>query len=358
MVDRDQWFDSRLVVFVIWGIFVILFICIPSKRLVQRIFQSMGFRCCRYHEEEIAATNNNGGREMNYENLCRAKKEEMDNFRASHISYQLHPFSLTLEEKHMLRRTSDTDSPSLTEAPLSSDAPLPQDRNPNTDEEGSSTSDDTDVEKGFVRGTLDPPENDNTEEENKQEEENGDDVQYTHVSIPPPGHNFDNVNVLLAKEQLSTEEEKNQFNRKEEKKGKIRLFGAKRKSKGASAITTDSKKGIPLSRTKKDLEHKSNTTSKRRECSIFCAICLMEYEPSERISWSSNPDCTHVFHEDCIVQWLVSLGRTKSKMQRFCEDPTEAQLLNYELECPCCRQEFIERSQCDLPEVVCGEERV
>lgn len=306
----------------------------------------MGCRCCGYNEDETVPTNNNGRHEMNYDILSNARKQEIDNFRASHITYQLHPFSLTLEKKHMLRQTSDTDS--------NNDSPLPQDRRSDHGESitsNNSDEDDDDVEAGFVRGILDPPEND-VEAENKQEDEEGD-VQYTHVSIPLPGHNFDGVDVLLEKEQLcSTEDEKNKPNNKEEKKGKIRIFGGKGTNKGDT--NTTGTKGIPSNTPK---EEKQTGVKKRRECPIFCAICLMEYETSERISWSSNQDCTHVFHEDCIVQWLVSLGRTKSKMQRFSEDPTEAQLLNYQLECPCCRQDFISRGQCDLPEV-CGEERV
>lgn len=78
-----------------------------------------------------------------------------------------------------------------------------------------------------------------------------------------------------------------------------------------------------------------------RPVPIFCAVCLMEYEVSDRVCWSSNRACTHVFHEDCIVQWLVSSGRTKSKRRWFPENPSEKRLMCYELECPCCRQEFI-----------------
>ena len=67
-----------------------------------------------------------------------------------------------------------------------------------------------------------------------------------------------------------------------------------------------------------------------------CPVCLEELTRD-----LITNRCGHVFHEDCVIHWLVSLGRTKSKMLRFSEDPTEAQLLNYDLECPCCRQEFI-----------------
>ena len=52
-----------------------------------------------------------------------------------------------------------------------------------------------------------------------------------------------------------------------------------------------------------------------------CAICLGNYCVEDPVVWSSNPDCSHAFHEDCLVDWLVH-----SK-----QDGTP---------CPCCRQSF------------------
>lgn len=51
-----------------------------------------------------------------------------------------------------------------------------------------------------------------------------------------------------------------------------------------------------------------------------CAICLGEYDIGDKVVWSSNKECPHAFHEDCILDWLV-------KMQP-------------QTPCPCCRQEF------------------
>ncbi|KAL7533876.1 hypothetical protein ACHAXR_005503 [Thalassiosira sp. AJA248-18] len=88
---------------------------------------------------------------------------------------------------------------------------------------------------------------------------------------------------------------------------------------------------------------RSRRKDERRDVPHFCAICLGEYEISETISWSSNPECTHVFHQECIVKWLNTLGRKLSKYQRFSENPSATQLLNYRLQCPCCRQDFISK---------------
>ena len=82
---------------------------------------------------------------------------------------------------------------------------------------------------------------------------------------------------------------------------------------------------------------------------LHCTICHEVYEPSERICHSSNSDCIHIFHEECIVHWLVSLGWMKLKEkhlnERMMKDIKE--LMNYELECPCCRQDFIDQSLFD-----------
>lgn len=88
----------------------------------------------------------------------------------------------------------------------------------------------------------------------------------------------------------------------------------------------------------------------KREVPICCAICLSEYEMDDKVCWSCNSNCTHVFHRECIVQWLVAVGRRKSSMQRFPITPSEKKLMNYQLECPCCRQEFI-LAKCGKEEV-------
>mmetsp|Transcript_23489 Transcript_23489/g.53596 ORF Transcript_23489/g.53596 Transcript_23489/m.53596 type:complete len:381 (-) Transcript_23489:25-1167(-) len=36
-----------------------------------------------------------------------------------------------------------------------------------------------------------------------------------------------------------------------------------------------------------------------------CPICLQAYKKDEKISWSRNKECSHAFHLDCIVQWLI-----------------------------------------------------
>jgi hypothetical protein len=71
-------------------------------------------------------------------------------------------------------------------------------------------------------------------------------------------------------------------------------------------------------------EHDSNTNdgNNHGEDQEQCAICLVEYEAGDEISWSHNKSCTHAFHRECIIDWLISHD-----------------------ECPCCRHPYL--SLCD-----------
>ena len=50
-----------------------------------------------------------------------------------------------------------------------------------------------------------------------------------------------------------------------------------------------------------------------------CLICLESFKEGEAVSWSkTSTTCNHVYHEDCIIPWLI----------------------NYD-DCPCCRSMLI-----------------
>lgn len=95
----------------------------------------------------------------------------------------------------------------------------------------------------------------------------------------------------------------------------------------------------------------------KRTAPKFCAICLASYEPRDKISWSSNEACTHVFHNECILTWLSTLGRKWSRSRRFSVNPESKELLGYSLECPCCRQDFVSKIVCEYCFEVADEQK-
>jgi hypothetical protein len=96
-----------------------------------------------------------------------------------------------------------------------------------------------------------------------------------------------------------------------------------------------------------------NSNQNQRDVPIGCAVCLCEFEPSVRVTWSSNPQCPHVFHEDCIMNWMLAVGRKKIRpIPGEPEDPpaqTEKDVVNFPMLCPCCRQNFVSPAD-DEPE--------
>lgn len=59
-----------------------------------------------------------------------------------------------------------------------------------------------------------------------------------------------------------------------------------------------------------------------RDRGTMCDICLLEFEVGDEVAWSPNLSCSHTFHEDCILDWLM---RKKS--------------------CPSCRQDYLKGAE-------------
>ena len=93
-----------------------------------------------------------------------------------------------------------------------------------------------------------------------------------------------------------------------------------------------------------------NVTGTQRKEPNGCAICLCPFEVADKVTWSSNPSCQHVFHEECIKDWLIASGRKFLKRQRreqrrtgnlsYDSDPI-SKITGFPMLCPCCRQTFI-----------------
>ncbi|KAL3927978.1 MAG: hypothetical protein SGARI_005172 [Bacillariaceae sp.] len=103
---------------------------------------------------------------------------------------------------------------------------------------------------------------------------------------------------------------------------------------------------VPMSgQTVDQIAAKDGATSNRRLESSGCAICLCLFEPEEKITWSANPECPHIFHSDCVLHWYLAVGR-KTQKRRLRKNPDMspdeilAKICEFPMACPCCRQEF------------------
>jgi hypothetical protein len=256
-----------------------------------------------------------------------------------------------------------------------------------------SLSNDTrDLETGFFDCSSDIQDNNNNlNNDGDEEEDKQADFSYTHVLLPSPGYGLDGtcMETLLGKDDDEEEKSSGKSNSggigSSGNSGEVKMwfmdtFFARRKEEeeeaGGESSTDDndnsnlnrssddngdsstaSKGTLDTALVHSDIEEASSSSSSsdlqakqqrdhehhhHRQVPIFCSICLSEYELSQSICWSNNHQCTHVFHTDCMTQWLVTLGRKQSLNKRFTRYPTDIELVGfYELQCPCCRQEFV-----------------
>ena len=294
-------------------------ICVPSKRLVARLCHLVGCTCIPLEAEEDEGPSPSSQSAVQYDFLSNLKKQEIDLLRASYITYRVFPFSKTLVERDLVCLRASGDESSCDER-IAGDQP-PQDRMKQEPQEESS------------RGQGDIEMKSETGSSSAVAEKAGpcELVEFTHILVPQPGHNFDDLDMTLAHADHG-EEEKRPKGGSDKHRSRSMLF-PKKESEEVKAEEQPAKK----------LVHEP-AKAVRRQVPINCAVCLEEYEVGERVTWSANADCRHVFHEKCLVEWLISLGKAKSKNVRYTDRPTESELLNFELECPCCRQAFVTKS--------------
>jgi len=93
--------------------------------------------------------------------------------------------------------------------------------------------------------------------------------------------------------------------------------------KNASDVLDDIESGEPKEVYLPLSNSKGGKSTERRKIPNCCAVCLCSYDVGDTVVWSSNKNCQHAFHEECIVPWLTK---------------------NQSGECPCCRCPFT-----DLP---------
>lgn len=75
---------------------------------------------------------------------------------------------------------------------------------------------------------------------------------------------------------------------------------------------------------KKSNSHTEPNKEEHVQVASHCAICLENFNVGETLVWSATPNCNDVFHELCILQWLLS---------------------THDFLCPCCRQVFVDEKE-------------
>ncbi len=160
-------------------------------------------------------------------------------------------------------------------------------------------------------------------------------IEYTHISIPMPGCEITGESSICSIE-ASQESYRQEGKRKRWKLPS--LFQTGKNDGSGSDRETSQAQTEPVSVTNEPTSQLQ--AIEKRSVPIFCAVCLSEFEKCDRVCWSSNANCSHVFHEKCILQWLTSFGKKRSTSQIFTKNPSDEELLRDEF-CPCCRQEFI-----------------
>jgi len=94
----------------------------------------------------------------------------------------------------------------------------------------------------------------------------------------------------------------------------------------------------------------------RRAYSDGCVVCLNPFEVNQKVTWSSNKDCQHVFHHQCLLEWFDSVGKKAFQKKRIPQNlgpsndlesiPSsslsliEKEICDFATQCPCCRQDY------------------
>ncbi|KAL7510142.1 hypothetical protein ACHAXN_010647 [Cyclotella atomus] len=299
--------DIRFAVFIIWAFLFLMFIVFPISiiyidHILHRLCRFLGCTCWGWYVRPDV-DEMDGSRIMRgtyYPFLPSVKKMEIKRLRMELIKRCLQRYSvwMMIDKDTVLIQEEENNEKS--DYCASSDEAAELNVSKSVQSESS-----TDVESQF------------------QDEEN---EQFTHLYIPYPGYDHDGIRIsalpfTTKKTVIDGSKDKRRF-------GFIRNIWRKQQKAQAEP---------------EPQSHVVIRLDEKRTASKFCAICLASYEPYDKISWSSNEGCTHAFHNECILTWLATLGDKWSRQQRFTDGLEPDELLRYELECPCCRQEFVSK---------------
>jgi len=108
---------------------------------------------------------------------------------------------------------------------------------------------------------------------------------------------------------------------------------------------------IPGQRVGASVNGRDGEVIPRKVHSDGCVICFNPFEVGQRVSWSSNPECPHVFHHQCLLEWFVAVGTKtwKTEAVHHLESDVAAiqgEICKFPKLCPFCRRDyFLEEKQ-------------
>ena len=116
-------------------------------------------------------------------------------------------------------------------------------------------------------------------------------------------------------------------------------------------------KGVECANDEGEKSALAAVVQKKQAHSDGCAVCLNPFEVGQRVTWSSNPVCPHVYHHECLFEWFDAVGTKtweKAEKQRQTRKETddrdaatiEKQICDFPKLCPYCRRDyFLDESQ-------------
>jgi len=104
----------------------------------------------------------------------------------------------------------------------------------------------------------------------------------------------------------------------------------------------DNDVGDKTSTTSLRLDH--NKEKQQMEMNGTCVICFEEFVKDDVIVWAEDPSCSHIYHKECMVQYLACNAHRNSKQRRLSSisTPTLAPIPDLTNNpCPTCRRKII-----------------
>jgi len=97
-----------------------------------------------------------------------------------------------------------------------------------------------------------------------------------------------------------------------------RKFQGRANNFGGNNLIPDNKATVDFQAAKKSMIQESEEDE---DDGNVCTICLEHFGVGEEVAWSRQPSCRHVFHRECITQWLMKSGECPMcRVEYFCSD--------------------------------------